>query len=151
EIVLRLHRGKKTIFRKALPVTNGRYDKLVTRLEALTRGELVGALRSAGFAGERPPRAKSKEALPADLTGLLDRFTIWDQYGAVRALHELQAKKGESPERLGGLVRGYANLGVLCERQWSVAHKVFKARALLYAERLVASDPASGFALGHRA
>lgn len=153
-IAFRLRRGAKTLFKHDIPFTgkSAGYDRLVTKLEALTRDELPGALKTAGFAGARIARAKEKAPLPKEITDGLERFTLWDQYAAVRALHALGAARGDSPERLAGLARGYANLGVLSERQWSVAHKVFKARALLYAERLVAlAEPESGFAMGHRA
>ena len=48
-------------------------------------------------------------------------------------------------------MRGYARLGVLNEFLWSSAHKVFKARAFLYAQRLIADDPRSPWGLWHRA
>ncbi len=153
-LAFRVRRAKKTIFKKELPFAgaNAKYDKLVSQLEALSRGELVAALRSADVTGERRPRARVKEPLPDGILDRLDKMTVFDQHAAVRAAHAVAAKKGESPESLAALARGYANLGILTERQWSVAHKVFKARALLYAERLVAcSEPESGFALAHRA
>ena len=38
-------------------------------------------------------------------------------------------------------MRGYAQLGVLTELCWAPAHKVFKARALLYAQRMTQKYP----------
>src|SRR5262249_24551549 len=70
---------------------------------------------------------------------------------AVRELHAAIRNDGESPARLGALVRGYAQLGVLNEHLWSPAHKVFKARAFLYAQRLIFRDPGSPWGLWHRA
>ena len=58
---------------------------------------------------------------------------------------------GESSARLGALSRGYAQLGVLSEFHWHPAHKAFKARALLYAQRSAARDPASPWGLWNRA
>ena len=52
---------------------------------------------------------------------------------------------------MGALVRGYANLGMFGERQWHPAHKVFKARALLYAQRMAARDDKTAWPLYHRA
>ncbi len=49
------------------------------------------------------------------------------------------------------LVRGYANLAVLTEFCPHPAHKVFEARALLYAQRQVAREPDSVRARRHRA
>ena len=51
----------------------------------------------------------------------------------------------------GGTGPRYAQLGVLTEYQWSPAHRVFKARALLYAQRLIARDAQSAQALQSRA
>jgi hypothetical protein len=58
---------------------------------------------------------------------------------------------GESPPRLGALVRGYANLGLLTEFHWQAAPKAFNARALVYAQRMVARDKQPWWALWHRA
>ena len=65
---------------------------------------------------------------------------------AVRDLHRAIRADGESPARLGALARGYALLGVLSEYEWHPAHRALKARALLYAQRLVARDPNGSFA-----
>ncbi len=48
-------------------------------------------------------------------------------------------------------MRGYAQLGVLSEFHWHPAHRAFKARALLYAQRLVARHPDRPSSLWHRA
>ena len=48
-------------------------------------------------------------------------------------------------------MRGYANLGLLTEFQWDAASAAYKALALLYAQRLVASQPESAQAFWHRA
>ena len=63
-------------------------------------------------------------------------MTLASQFGAARQIHAAMEADGESPERLGGLVRAYAHLALLTEHLWSTDSKVFKARALLYAERL---------------
>ena len=49
------------------------------------------------------------------------------------------------------MVRGYANLGLLTEFHWHPMHKVFKARSLVYAQRMLAADPPSCPARWHRA
>ncbi|HEV3138837.1 MAG TPA: hypothetical protein VGZ26_13060, partial [Pirellulales bacterium] len=71
----------------------------------------------------------------------LKSFNCLAQFAAVRAIHTAIRQTGESPRLIAGLARGYANLGTLTEIHWSPAHKVFKARALLYSERLVAKYP----------
>jgi len=90
---------------------------------------------------------------PVDPAALdrLDCFDVFSQYLAVRLLHQQIRSNGASPERIGALVRGYANLGVLTHDQWSRANKVFLARALLYAQRLVVHENQSGASLYVRA
>ena len=80
----------------------------------------------------------------------LSHLGFLEPFDAIRDLHRAIRTDGESPEQLGALVRGYANLGVF-EHHWHPAHKVFKARALLYAQRMVAREPKGTFGLWHRA
>ena len=140
--VFKLRRGSKVFSRIELDYKGreANYDVLVSKFEKLSRHELVAALRSAGFTGKPLARDMKRGPLPDGMKARLERFTFWDQLEAARELHGLMARSGETPERLGALARAYANLGVLVEGQWSVAHKVFKARALLYAERLRVLD-----------
>ena len=93
---------------------------------------------------------KESGALEEDLLLDLERFEILSQYSAVRKLHAEIRDSGESVERLGALVRGYAHLAALCQYLWSPAQKVFAARSLLYAERLLRRSKQSGFARWHR-
>ncbi|MBN1394386.1 MAG: hypothetical protein JW959_05140 [Pirellulales bacterium] len=118
--------------------------------EELSRGEYVETLKKAGFTGEAN-QWKADGDVPEEINQLLDAMTFTKQFDAVRRLHELIRRDGESPARLGALIRGYANLGVLTEFYWNPAHKVFKARALLYAQRFLARDAQSPTALWHRA
>ena len=83
--------------------------------------------------------------------GRLKSLGLAPQFAAVRALHAQIRSDGESPERLGALVRAYANLGSETEYQWTPSSKLFKARALLYAQRMLARDPRSPWPLWHRA
>jgi len=69
----------------------------------------------------------------------------------LQRLHDAIKTNGESSERLAALARGYAHIGVETESLWSPAHKVFKARALLYAERLARQTKESPFSLWNRA
>ena len=78
-------------------------------------------------------------------------MTFTSQFSAIRQLHDLAHRKGTSDAALEALVRGYANLGCLTEYYWHPAHKVFKARAMLYADRLLASHRKSPRAFWHRA
>jgi hypothetical protein len=155
--VLLLRRGfppdGKTLLRHTVPSCPGtnvacgpgqaitllNYAALLTEAEKLSRGDFVDALRQVGFKGKANVQKKSA-AVPKELLATLDKMNFMCQFSAVRQLHELIRSKGESPERLGALVRGYANLGLLTEFHWQPAHKVFKARSLLYAQRMAVGN-----------
>ena len=63
------------------------------------------------------------------------------QFAALRRLHQQVMRETASPEVYVALARGYATLGSDCELNWTSLHKVFKARALLWAERAVHAWP----------
>jgi len=145
--------GRQALLDRELPGGAGGaadFPALVAAAERLARVELPAALGRAGFAG-RPNRAPGAAPAPEGVEERLGTMTPFAQFAAMRAVHEAIRDTGESPARLGALARAYANLGVLAEPHWDASHKVFKARALLYAERLVAAAPDSASALQHRA
>ncbi len=125
------------------------YPALVEALEPLSRKEIVEALGKAG-AKPRVVKPPGTVAVPADIELALGEMNVFSQFAAVRALHNLQRSDGQSPQTLAVLVRGYANLGQLTAFAWNAAPKVFKARALIYAERLVNADKQSAWSLNHR-
>ncbi len=118
--------------------------------ELLSRTAYVEALEKCGFQG-KANELHDGRGVPEEIEKNLAEMVFTSQFIAVRRLHELLRTDGESPARLGALVRGYANLGVLTEFHWHPEHKVFKARALLYAQRMVARNAQSPEALWHRA
>jgi tetratricopeptide (TPR) repeat protein len=126
------------------------YLKLVQRAEKLSRTAFVEALRDSGLGGA-PNRKASDSKLSDESSESLDQVNFLSQFNALRRIHSTIRSSGESPETLSGLVRGYANLGLLTEPYWNASHKAFKARSLLYAQRLVADKPRSPFALRNRA
>ena len=83
--------------------------------------------------------------MPQDVEKRLESLSMVETFAAVRRLHEAIRADGESPARLAALARAYAQLGMLTEFLWSPAHRVFKARALLYAERLKQRASAPGW------
>ncbi|MEX2186396.1 MAG: hypothetical protein WD875_06370 [Pirellulales bacterium] len=111
------------------------YKPLLDFADRLSRKEFVDGLKKAGFSGQ-PIAMKDHGDVPAAIERLLSRMSIPAQFAAVRQLHALSRKDGYSPEVLGALIRGYANLSTFEELHWSSAHEVFKARALLYAHRM---------------
>lgn len=118
------------------PASGDGLPQLARRAEALSRGELPGLLKQLGFEEQTTPPGRPPKAAdpPAELTGPLD---LVSQFAAARAWHAALRAAGESSRRLGGLVLAYANLGLLTEHHWSAEPKVFHARSLLYAERLL--------------
>ncbi len=121
--------------------------ELTTQLETLSRQDLIAMLEQAGLkravpaanAAQGTPEATAvaRQAFLTKVNSQLERWSTVVQFAAVRSLHGEIRKSGATPELLAALARGYANLGTLTEVYWSPAHKVFKARALLYADRLV--------------
>lgn len=118
---------------------------------ALAREQLPEALKALGLVSRAAPAADPKGALSEDVERRLNQLTFTEQFAAVRATHEEIRRRGESPSRIGGLVRGYANLGILTEFHWNASNRAFKARALVEAQRWVAREPDSPDALEHRA
>ncbi len=143
--------AEEVVWRYELPVKgNENYDEIIATAESLARIYLPKALKDAGFPGDRRLK-RSKEKIPPALSKDLSHMTMPTQFSAIRELHAAIREHGESPALLGGLVRAYSQLAWLTEHHWSTAHKVFKARALLYAERLVVMQPNSASGLWHRA
>jgi tetratricopeptide (TPR) repeat protein len=126
------------------------FPAIIERLERLAREELPKVLTGLGVV-EKPTAAANDGPLSADVEKQLDSLNFIEQFLATRAAHAEIREKGESPRRLGGLIRGYANLGLLTEFHWNAAHKALRARAVLEAQRWIAREPKSAEALFHRA
>jgi len=121
-----------------------------TTMEEASRNEIVDALRKVGFQGQ-PNKKLASAPVPDVIETKLQRMNFVSQLAAVRLLHKLIREEGESPERLGALVRGYSHLGQLASQLPTPIGKGFTYRAYLYAQRMVAQQPESAFALWHRA
>ena len=120
------------------------------KLEVNSRGDLCDKLRSLGFGDKiAPPNEMNRP--PHTIEDQLLEMIFVSQFAAVRAAHLAIAEQGQSRAWLGVLARGYANLSLLTEHHWKCDTEVFAARALLYAERLVAANPDDSFACAHRA
>ncbi len=126
------------------------YPKLVERTESFSRGPFVEILKKAGCTG-KAITARAEATAPKGVEDRLERMDFVDQFAALRQLHDEIRTRGESPELLGMLARGYAQLGVLTESHWDATSHVYKARALLYAQRLVARNPKAPLGLWYRA
>lgn len=145
--------ARKTIWEKTLdrpPSSPCPVRGLVPLIEPLSRGEIVEALRKAGFEGTAVKMA-GDQPVPEEAERRLGELTFTEPYAALRILHAACRETGESPARLGALVRAYANLGQLTRGFWNASPKAFAARSLLYADRLLAAAPATRSARWHRA
>ncbi len=124
--------------------------ELLTSAEALSRERFPGVLKGLGVEGT-PNAIENDAGLPEQVEDQLTSLGFVEVLLAVRKLHRAIRSDGESLARVGALVRGYALLGVLTEFQWHPAHRAFKARSLLYAQRLIARAPGSPWSSWHRA
>ncbi|MBN9123043.1 MAG: hypothetical protein J0I06_28545 [Planctomycetes bacterium] len=124
-------------------------DKCLAEYERLTREFFAKCLTAAGIAAR--PNRPSDTPVPAEAEQALGQMRETDQFAAVRTLHDEIRAKGESDALVAGLVRGYANLALLTEFHWGATPYVFKARAVLYAQRLLARTPKAPDALRLRA
>jgi tetratricopeptide (TPR) repeat protein len=156
------------------------YADAIPKFEADSRGALVEALKTAGLHpekhtlsgapnGQAAPKAQSEKkeeeeqgakdgesdakpgAPPAKIRELLLMPDFVSQFGAVRAAHQAIQAGGETPEWLGVLARGYANLATLTHHHWASSTEVFTARAWLYGQRMAAAKADDSFALANRA
>ena len=130
-------KGRDTFYDRSFDVpADAVITGMVEKCEELSRSDFKELLRKQGYDNPLPaPRATSD--IPKEVE---QQLATWDRVGLFRALRVLHAEvheKGESPELLAATAVAYANLGVVTECDWSPAHKAFKARAILYAERLV--------------
>ena len=148
--ILRGFGPKPPLYKQYAWNLNGDIPYLAAEAEKLSRTKLVDVLKEAGFTGKANEWNRNA-ALPDGIEQLLSEMVFTSQFHAVRELHAAIAARGESPALLGGLVRGYANLGLLTEYHWHPAHRSFKARALLYAQRMAARDEKSAWTRWHRA
>lgn len=126
------------------------WRKWITDAELLSRTKFVDALKRANYRADGN-RVATDRVVDAEVERQLSEIDVVSQFSALRRLHAQVRRDGESAQQLGGLARAYAQLGVLTESHFSPIHKVFKARALLYAERLVVAYPDLPSPLWHRA
>jgi hypothetical protein len=128
------------------------YAEMIPKLEADSRGVILDALKLAGLRSAIGEQKTEKAEPPKEaVSDLLLRPDFVSQFGAVRAAHQAIRRQGDTDEWLSVLVRGYAQLATLTHHQWSSAAEVFAARGWLYAQRMVARDEKSAFALWNRA
>ena len=128
------------------------YLALESTAAELSRKDFPEMLKAAGYTAVAAPGAGGATGpLAPEIETSIGKMSCFAQFTALRLLHEQIRKKGASPDALLGLVRGYANLGRLTSDQWTSATIAYRARALIYAERMAAASPQSAAALWARA
>ena len=140
--VLRITPQKReSVFLQQLTIPDNQQLQQLTELaEGWSTGEFVKVLSTAGYV--RKPAATPSPEIPFEhIQPLLAGLNPVSQFAALRLLHEQLARNQDSVAMRAALARGYAMLGSLTERHWSVSHKSFKARALLSARRCVRQWP----------
>ncbi|MDB5345185.1 MAG: hypothetical protein JWP89_3562 [Schlesneria sp.] len=120
-------------------------ESLVKDVEASSRKEFVDGLTSIGFEKASKKDVTESPDIPEN------HLDFVSQYALVRALHSQLRSQEETPEVVGRLVCAYANLGNLIDFHWSPAAKAYKARSMIYAQRLVSKYGSTQFALAHQA
>jgi tetratricopeptide (TPR) repeat protein len=88
---------------------------------------------------------------PPGVEQLLGTIDFQHAFLAARLTHLAIADSGESPARLGALVRAYANLGDATRHLIAGQSVGFFARSLMYAQRLVRLAPDDSASWEHRA
>jgi tetratricopeptide (TPR) repeat protein len=152
-VAVRISRKDAVLLEKEIPLPAGGtidYAALVHEAEALSRGAFIDVLKSAGFQGKTNPKGERGKVSDATEQALMT-LTFTEQLRALRDLHAAARETGDAPVRMLAIVRGYAHLGNITECLFYTAHKVFKARALLYAERAGALWPLTRYSLWTRA
>lgn len=130
--------GPQVLWEKKVPVSQPRWkmvEHLSAKLEHLARNDFVAVLREAGYEGTGSEWVKNAP-VPEDVQQAAMDWNMMPQFFAIRTLHRLIREEGESAERLAALAESYARLGTLTAHHMSPAHQAFKARALLYSQRL---------------
>lgn len=124
-------------------------EYLLEVVEGWSRQELPAALREKGLQGQA--NVWHDQGEPAEGTQVLHYPIEYTLSDCLRLLHRDIRANGESPQRLGAMVRGYALLGQVTRYHWTASEQVFHARALLYAQWLMHRTGGSRWARWHRA
>jgi tetratricopeptide (TPR) repeat protein len=121
------------------------YPAILARLEELSRTEIPPRLTEARFeralpeevAGPQPSRTLE------ELEQGVARLGVGSQLEVVRHWHSLPKQQRDDPRAQMLAVRAYANLAMLTHSFWLSSSPAFAARAILYAQRMVARQPDS--------
>ena len=116
-------------------------SQYIADLEKRSRNEFVTEWQNLGLTKSEPspPTENTNlEAECAEIDKLLCTWALTPQFEAVRRTHSTIRQYGESLPLIKKLVRGYTQLQMLTNIAPRDSHRVFQARAILYAQRAVA-------------
>ena len=128
---------------------NGHLPYLAAEAEKLSRTTLVELLKEAGFSG-KANQWKPDATMPAHVEPLLAEMTFTSQFQAVRGVARGDPRRRRIARALGRPGPWLCEPGPADGVSVAPGDKVFKARALLYAQRMVARDEHSAQARWHR-
>lgn len=126
------------------------FSNRVEEAEQFSRGLFGVMLEKVARRGSPTFYRNPRELLP-QVPPLLADMNFVSQWHAAALLHEDIEKRGYTVHNLAALSRAYSNLGILTDRHFHPTNKVFRARALLYAQRMVRDGRAKGLAHETRA
>lgn len=115
---------------------------VVAAAERLSRTTFVEWLQTRKFTG-RANEVVDVGDIPEEAKSSQESLTTVSQLAAIRSVHESIRDQGESPQRLTALSGAYAIFGELTDHLLHPMPAAARARALLYAERLVQRSPDS--------
>lgn len=127
------------------------YCDLITVLEAHSRDQFREVIYHEYLPDQRQSLWNPSAIVPVEIESQLQKWNVFSQFIGVREMHRIMRESGESPSRLAALSQGYARLGLVTSYYFGTYSKVYFARALLYAERLVAKTEGSAESLWNRA
>lgn len=133
---------KKPLFEKAISVTEDTvFLELSRHAEMWSGDEFVEVLKSAGFKPKQVPGPQTESKLSDEVVKWSLAPDPISHCLALRRLHQQVQDEGDSLAVRTAIARNYAMLGSMTEWHWGVGHKVFKARAMLCADRAVRKWP----------
>ena len=139
---VKISRGEELLWEHHLADQSGpvgTYLAICRNIEPITHSDFVEVFKELGYSHQPNKRVESAP-LTEEQESLLLSMNHIAQWMALRSIHTDIRQQGESPERLSGLVRGYSNLAQLTLPLVDLRHQVYRARAMLYAERLYNFD-----------
>lgn len=127
------------------------YQACAEATDRLSLHEIPSALRQLGLQPATRPASGVQPVPAVELEMALGEMSYFSQYEVLRQAHAMLLQQADSPELLSIVARAYAHLGQLTRCHYDGSGKVFAARSLLYAQRLIRKHPEMPEAMWTRA